>query len=739
MKLRSYLAALVLAGVLPLVVLTVLVTISLARQQRAAVEQGLSDTVAALASAIENEVETSIKSLETLATSKRLDEDDLQAFYEQAARVRRLHRWSTIGLIDREGRHRLNLARPLGEPLPDLRDRDYFEQVMATGTPYVSDLLKGRATATLDIAVAVPVVRDGRIKYVLFAGLDPASFNALLEAQKLPARALASVVSRDGVFIARNPEHPRFVGHAPVAAYLARIREASDGHFRGPDLEGVEREIAYRRMPLTGWTVGFGLPMEALNGPVRRVAWTGAILGAAIVMAALGLAAVFARRMARSIAALASSASALGREEPLTTSARLPVAELDEMRRFLADADALLRARTRERAELLAREQAAREEAEAASSAKDQFLAMLGHELRNPLGAIVSAAALLDLVGTTDEVSVSARQVIARQARHLARLVDDLLDVARVTAGKIILDRVPVNLAALTHRVVTTLTAASPGRHVVETDLAEVWVHADETRIEQVVANLVGNAFKYTPPDERISITVRRDRDEALLEVSDTGIGMSADLVPRVFDLFVQAHGTPDRARGGLGIGLTLSRHLVALHNGRITAASPGLRMGSTFTVRLPAVATPDVAREGRIAHTPSCTRRRVQLIEDNADSRTALSLLLQNLGHEVHEAADGPTGLDAVRKLDPDVVLVDIGLPGVDGYEVARRVRAGGGRQPLLVALTGYGLPEDRQRAIEAGFDAHLLKPVDPRRLTAIIEGARRTDVEARRSQGVT
>jgi hypothetical protein len=351
MRLRWYLAVLVLAGIVPLVILTVAVTVSLVRQERAAVERGLSDTAAALAGLVENELETSIKSLETLATSQWLDQDELHLFYDQATRVRGLHTWTTIGLIAASGEHVLNLARPLGTTLPDLRDRDYFKQVMATGTPYVSDLLKGRATGTLDLGVAVPVLRDGHVKYVLFAGLDPARFSQLFGAQNLPEPAIASIVSRDGVFIARSRDHAATLGHALPPAYLAQVRTTPHGQIQRATVEGIDFESAYRRIPLTGWIVDFGMPTDVLGATARRTAWLGVLVGAAIVLGALVMVLTFARRMANDIRFVGTAASMIGRGVPSAQSSPLGVTELEEMRRFVTTADEALRERERQRTE----------------------------------------------------------------------------------------------------------------------------------------------------------------------------------------------------------------------------------------------------------------------------------------------------------------------------------------------------------------------------------------------------
>jgi PAS domain S-box-containing protein len=377
-----------------------------------------------------------------------------------------------------------------------------------------------------------------------------------------------------------------------------------------------------------------------------------------------------------------------------------------------------------ERLQLLAAEQAARLNAERANRAKDEFLAMLSHELRNPLGAIVAAMNVLERVGNQDDAAVTARQVIDRQARHLGHLVDDLLDVGRVTTGKVVLNRRPINLAAVAARVLSTWTEASSAwPHRVETQFTDVWIDADETRIEQIVTNLLSNAFKYTPPEGRIEVTTQREGFDAIFTVGDSGIGIPADLLPHVFDLFIQGDRRLERAHGGLGVGLSVARRLAELHDGSLSAASPGRGRGAVFTLRLRAledaavtvVAAPE---EPRLATVP----RRILLVEDNADSRAMLRLVLLNLGHDVHEAADGSAGLDAARALEPEVVLLDVGLPGLDGYQVARRIRAGGGRQPILIALTGYGFPADEKRARDAGFDFHLVKPINVGRLSRML-----------------
>jgi len=348
------------------------------------------------------------------------------------------------------------------------------------------------------------------------------------------------------------------------------------------------------------------------------------------------------------------------------------------------------------------------------NQSKDEFLAMLAHELRNPLGAIAGAGQVLALSQLQDPQANQAREIIQRQTSHMARLVDDLLDVGRVVTGKINLDLKPMDLAEFVRSYIIAMMSGHESGNHVEITAESVWVHADPVRIEQILGNLVSNALKFAPPGRPVRVSVSAEGQDAVLRVTDEGSGIEPDLLPQVFDLFVQGPATVDRARGGLGIGLTLVQRLVELHGGTIDAFSAGANTGATFTVRLPA--TQAVAADGQIIeHAPGrCLT--VLLVDDNADSREMYALLLQADGHEVHEAEDGPAALAVFKLAVPDVAVIDIGLPGMDGYELARRMRSEpGGRDMTLIALTGYGFPEDRERSRVAGFDRHLVKPAAP------------------------
>jgi signal transduction histidine kinase len=357
---------------------------------------------------------------------------------------------------------------------------------------------------------------------------------------------------------------------------------------------------------------------------------------------------------------------------------------------------------------------------------KDQFLAMLAHELRNPLAPILHAVELMRHDGADPQACRRALDATDRQVRHMARLVDDLVDVSRIRTGKIELRRAPVELRAVVEPAVQALEPLLRElRHELAVALPPepLWVDADAVRLTQVVENLLHNAAKYTDAGGHLRLDAARRGGEVELRVADDGIGIPPEVLPHVFDVFVQAEQPPDRARGGLGLGLSLVRSIVELHGGRVVARSDGPGRGSELTVTLPLAEPPrDAPRaEAAPAPAPGAKRLRIALVEDNADVRETLGQLLAARGHVILEADDGARAIELVAAERPDVALVDIGLPGLDGYEVAARVRAAA-PATKLVAVTGYGGADDRRRALEAGFDAHLVKPVDLAELTTLL-----------------
>ena len=356
------------------------------------------------------------------------------------------------------------------------------------------------------------------------------------------------------------------------------------------------------------------------------------------------------------------------------------------------------------------------------------FLAMLGHELRNPLAAIVNAAALLPRAHGPKHDELVA--IVERQVRHVSRIVDDLLDVSRITRGMIALQKVIVDLNNVVARAIEAMRPQiETRRHALEVRLARhaLPLHGDPTRLAQIVQNLLSNAVKYTPEGGVIAVTLAREGDTAVLRVRDTGIGMSAALLPTVFEPFVQGDRALDRAEGGLGIGLTLARRLAELHGGSVAAASEGPDKGSEFSVRLPLALGRDITpvTAERATNALPAVPRRLLVVDDNRDAADTLAALLATMGHDVHTAYDGPSALAAAAELRPDAVFLDIGLPGMSGFDVARRMRSAPALAgTTLVAFTGYGQEDDRREVLAAGFDRHLVKPVTFPDLAAIVEG---------------
>lgn len=352
---------------------------------------------------------------------------------------------------------------------------------------------------------------------------------------------------------------------------------------------------------------------------------------------------------------------------------------------------------------------------------KDDFLAMLAHELRNPLAPVLTAVQLMEHKQRAGQGTERERDVVERQVHHMRRLVDDLLDVSRVTRGKIQLQKRPLELVDAVGRALEAVRPFAESReHALRLQVpgGPVWTEADPVRLEQVLTNLLHNAAKYSEPGGRITLGLTCEAGEAVVRVADTGMGIPADALPHLFEPFMQVARTLDRAQGGLGLGLTLVQRLVEMHGGRVEVASEGVGRGSVFSVRLPLLpeARVPVALEApRPGQDVPGEGRRVLVVDDNVDAAELLGEVLELDGHQVTVVHDGQTALERLDVLDPDVVFLDIGLPGLDGYEVARRMRQRlGGGCPRLVAVTGYGQSSDRQRSREAGFDAHLVKPVE-------------------------
>jgi signal transduction histidine kinase len=396
----------------------------------------------------------------------------------------------------------------------------------------------------------------------------------------------------------------------------------------------------------------------------------------------------------------------------------------EERQRWESD---LLRRQMEEQRRLASEVARVNEQLKEADRRKDEFIAMLAHELRNPLAPIVIGIELMESYGLQDALLKRTHETMKRQVEQLTRLVDDLLDVSRITSGKIELRKESVTLATIVEQAVDVARPALEAqghRLVIQMPEEPVLLSADTVRLIQVVANLLNNSVRYTDPGGDIRLTCARDGEQVMVRVADNGRGIEPELIERIFDMFVQKReGGP-----GLGLGLTLVRRLVEMHGGTVAARSEGVGHGAEFEVRLPlgdaVVAMPEAGLAAPAEQGPSKPLR-IVIIDDNEDIRDMAGAILQHLGHEVEVAANGADGVDLVLRHQPDVVLVDIGMPGMDGYQVARKVRSSlPSGAPRLIAMTGFGQAQDRQRAFEAGFNAHLVKPTTQERLLRVLSG---------------
>ena len=717
------------AVLLPVVLASVIALDKIRDGERKAALRGLQETVRATALIVDREAQGSLSALKALSNSVHLRTGDYRAFHEQAAALT-LDPDVWTALLDDQGRQIVNTMLPFGTPLPPAVAREPVAKVLATGEPAVSDLTVGPANGNLLTTIYVRAKVPGGKSYVVAQGISVNQWRQVALYQRIPTEWIVAVVDRQGKFIARNHKSQELVGKPARPELVAAAAGADRGWLRHSTVEGIEVYDAYDHSELTGWTIAVAAPTALVDAPAEhaiRLALAGMVLA---MVAGVLAAAAFGQRFIGAMEVAGRAAVALGRgEQPVTGPTGLQ--EVDALNRSLADAGELLelertsrQAAESERERLLVSEMSAREAAQAQNVAKDQFLAMLGHELRNPLAAISGAISLLEMPGIEPERASRYREIIRRQNRHLAHIINDLLDVSRLMAGKITLERQPLNLADCVNSCVESLrtTERAIGFRIL-VRAQPVWVEGDAVRIEQILNNLITNAMKFSPSGSEVQVEVREEADRAVVTVQDFGFGMDQALLAQVFEPFFQGPQPADRTQTGLGIGLALVRQLTTLHGGEVSVSSPGVGQGSRFSFWLPRIPAP-AGDASRPAGPVGSSGRTLVYAEDNDDARATMAELLRLYGYEVIEVADGKGVLPAVLATQPNAVLLDIGLPDMDGYEVARRLRANPATRSVpLIALTGYGQLRDKQAAAAAGFDAHLVKPVDPARVLKAVE----------------
>jgi signal transduction histidine kinase/ActR/RegA family two-component response regulator len=640
-----------------------------------------------------------------------------------------------FGLIRLDGEVTCS-AVPMLHPV-NLGDRRHFRRAVAERRFIAGDYVFGRVIRKHTINLTYPVTdRAGRVVAVVFSAMDLAGLDTYVNDINLPPGSVLATADAGGKVIARRPDPEHWFGRRIAPALLAAMREPSHRPVVLVGEDGVERLHAFARVggpSLSEYTVTIGMPLETITAAARQ----------AQMMSLLGLAAT--TLLALLAAWLAGDILIVQRVRKLMDTARRIAAGELEARSGIAygrEEIGRLAEALDEMAATLQAKEAARGQAErelrAADQRKDEFLAMLAHELRNPLAPISTGAHLLKLLHSDNAQITQTCAIIARQVEHMTSLVDDLLDVSRVTRGLVSLSTQVLDLRRVVDDAaeqVRPLVTARRHQLVLDYPDGPASVKGDHKRLVQVVANVLGNATKYTPEGGHIRLQLRADGEHHwLLEVSDDGIGMEPGLVGRVFELFTQAERTPDRSQGGLGLGLALARSLVELHGGSISAASPGPGLGSTFTVRLPrftqAVESPldQAVREAALVTAPL----RVLVVDDNLDAAHTLNLYLAAAGHRVEIAYNAHDAIQVAQVFAPQVCLLDIGLPDLDGNELARRLRAlPQTAGATLVAATGYGRQQDRDAAVEAGFDHYMVKPVNTLQLSELLARVAAADLQ--------
>lgn len=729
MTIRRQLTLLVAAVAVPVIVLATVASARLWSLQREAHEQRYLERVSALRLALDTEFDGTIRLLSGLGSAENLGLGETPApeLADRFTQLLRTHpEWTVLGLAGADGRAVVSVTRAGDPPLPG----PPAELLKGMRQPGVTELLTvpdGRRAAYV---VAPVEAREPAVPGWLYVGETSDDWLRFLRRYPVSPDATLTIVDRGDLIVARTQAHERWVGQPVPASFATEARRTDEGSFETHAMDGSPVYAAFSRSRLAGWLVATGVASSTVEQALRQstTSLVAGFLVTALVVAVLAVG--IGSRIIGALSRLAEAAGRIGAPDAALGDDDTPlrVREAETVRRALRRASELIQARTAERAAAFEREAEARGVAERLNASKDEFIAMLGHELRNPLSALKSASTLLAMPNVPAAVKARSHEIVERQIGRLTALVDDMLDVARLESGKIALTEQRLDLSVLAAHVVEAFQSAGRCAHVtLEATLQSAWVDGDETRLEQIVANLLDNACKYTPPGGHVWLATGRAGAHAVLEVRDDGSGIAPELLPRVFDVFAQGQRTLARAEGGLGLGLAVVRRLVGLHGGTIAATSDGTGRGATFRLELPgreADRAAPVAEPGP-SSTPAALR--IVVVEDEPENRELYQLLLEEEGHAVVTAADGEAGVGTILAQQPEVAIVDIGLPGIDGFEVARRVRAApAGPRPMLVAVTGYGTPADRDKALAAGFDAFLRKPFDLDAFLALVRERR-------------
>ncbi|MEJ1964256.1 MAG: ATP-binding protein [Gammaproteobacteria bacterium] len=878
LRLRAILALLVLTTSVPLVLFAGLLIVRSADEQRSLVEQRNVETARAVSVAVDQHVESARAALQALAATEILTTPDRYVFNEVALRlVPTQPGWFAVLLVHPSGAVMADTA--LGDnDIPSFTTADWVNRVVTTKQPAVSNLFQDSTAGGYFFVVAVPVVRSGEVRSVLAAQIRTTSLSEILRRQSAPPNGVMTILDRTPVIMARTRGEAQYVGKQPSNDFQQATARMSEGSWRSTMLEGTPAYASMSRSPLTGWTVGIGMPAEDMNAPIRSSMFALVLVGAFILAIGVVCALVLSSFIVRAMANASAGARALARGERVIAQPSR-IVEAEELSTGLLDAGSILDSRLRERDQallaerfarstsekdearlsvtlrsigdavittdpagrvtllnpvaqaltgwteagaigqpieavfhivqeetrrpvenpvskvfregrivglanhtvllsrdgretpvedsaapirgadgaligivlvfrdasdrreaerskqaVLDREQEARRAAEALSRSKDDFVATVSHELRTPLNAIFGWVRLLRSGNLNETQHAHALEVVERNTRAQAQLIEDLLDMSRVVTGHLRLDMRRVELPGVIQAAADAVRPASEAREItiaLDLDSQVGPISGDPDRLQQIVWNLLTNSVKFTNKGGRIDVSLRAEGSDAVLRVKDTGIGMGADLLPHVFERFRQGVSSASRTHGGLGIGLALVRHLAEMHGGTVEAHSDGEDRGSLFTLRIPLLGSRAVVEKSTLAAIDAdlvqgalvLAGLSVLVVDDDQDARDLISTTLRQAGAEVVAASSMLEALEAIRSATPQALVSDIAMPGGTGYELIREIRRMPGHAKIpAIALTAYGRPEDRERALAAGFGHHITKPVDPQHLVRAV-----------------
>ncbi|MBV8537927.1 MAG: response regulator [Alphaproteobacteria bacterium] len=716
-SIRFWLGCLVAVSIGPVMALDLLLLVQSYERERADMAQGAVETSRALMQVVDADLAGTQAMLQALATAPELEAGDLPAFYAVAQTAARNRPGSNVVLLDRDGQQLLNTLRPFGDRLPRERDLDNVKRVIDTQKPLITDVFIGAATGRPVVAVFVPLLVQGQVSNILATGIFPERLGEILRRQEVASDVTAGIFDSTGTIAARTRSPEQFAGKKGSAALVRAMSQALEGTIETLTLEGIPVLSSFSRSTSSNWSVAIATPLSAVAARLYR----SLLFNAAAALLVLGVGALVARnisrRIERSIQALKEPALQLGAGKAFAVPIS-EIAEVNELGRALVRASQLIEQRVRER------DAAARQEREAsdANKAKSEFLATMSHEIRTPMNAILGFSELV-LATKLTKTQRDYLNTATDAARSLLVLINDILDYSRIEAGGVDLAREIFAPASIVDGVVATLSETARAKGIGLTRLVADDVpplaQGDPHRLRQILLNLAGNAVKFTASGHveiRLSRCAAAEPAAGLrFEVEDTGIGIPAEVQSRLFVRFTQADSSVARKFGGTGLGLAISRSLVEAMGGRIGVTSAP-NEGSTFwfTVELPVAEVSPAAGSAAVWEPRAGRSLRILLVDDAEVNRRLAKIMLNSAGHVVDDVPDGAAAIDAVRENAYDLVLMDVQMPDMDGYEATRQILSLAKTSPPIVAMTANAMPEDVERCYEAGMNGHIIKPID-------------------------